>query len=230
MPRAGDKAISMKEAKEEGARHIQATAKLKRGPFTRRRVTVGLLVLLALAAATYGITQALRPTPPHEVRGSAAWARVHYGNPDAERFKTRNIVELEFLGRDMLVHKRAVRHFLRLERLFEARAPEYAANVSVGIRDDWSYLNRNIRGGRTPSNHAFGLAIDINALSNVMGTEGDMPMEVVDQWEREGGGWGGRWSRSDPMHFETHLTPKEIRARYRPDGSPRDWYLEELTG
>jgi hypothetical protein len=32
------------------------------------------------------------------------------------------------------------------------------------------------------------------------------------------------------MHFETHLTPKQIRERYRVDGTPRDWYLDQLTG
>jgi hypothetical protein len=52
----------------------------------------------------------------------------------------------------------------------------------------------------------------------------------VRQWEAEGGAWGGDWSRPDPMHFETHLTPEEIRKRYRRDGTPRDWYLEQLIG
>jgi hypothetical protein len=55
-------------------------------------------------------------------------------------------------------------------------------------------------------------------------------MAVVEEWEREGGAWGGRFSRPDPMHFETHLTPKEIRARYRPDGTVKDAYLRELIG
>ena len=41
---------------------------------------------------------------------------------------------------------------------------------------------------------------------------------------------GGDWSRPDPMHFESHLTPGEIGKRYHPDGTPKDWYLEELTG
>jgi hypothetical protein len=26
------------------------------------------------------------------------------------------------------------------------------------------------------------------------------------------------------------LTPKEVRARYRPDGTPKPWYLEQLIG
>lgn len=168
--------------------------------------------------------------PREEIPGTPAWATAHYGDPDKRGFKKRNIVDIEFLGRTMFVHRNAHRHFLRLEALFEARAPEYAATVALGELDDWSYENRNVRGESHKSNHAFGIAIDINALANPLGTTGDMPEEVVRQWEAEGGEWGGDWNRPDPMHFETHLTPEEIRARYRRDGSPRDWYLEELTG
>lgn len=172
------------------------------------------------------------PNPPSgPAPGTPDWARLHYGNPDAPRFEERNIRPIEFLGRTMFVHKKAQRHFLRLESLFDARAPDYAASVAAGLLDDWSYENRSVRGSSTAkSNHAFGLAVDVNALANVMGTTGDMPAEVVAQWEIEGGDWGGDWSRPDPMHFETHLTPEEIRERYDAQGDPKDWYLEELVG
>jgi hypothetical protein len=188
---------------------------------------VGATVLALVAGVTMLWSDS---PPPEEVRGTPAWAARHYGEPDKPGFKARNIVEIEFLGRTMFVHRAASRHFLRLEALFEARAPEYAAAVALGDLDDWSYENRNVRGEHAKSNHAFGIAIDINALANPLGTGGDMPEEVVRQWEAEGGEWGGDWSRPDPMHFETHLTPEEIRARYRADGAPRDWYLEELIG
>jgi hypothetical protein len=87
-----------------------------------------------------------------------------------------------------------------------------------------------VRGETTKSNHAFGIAIDVNALANPLGTAGDMPPEVVEEWELEGGAWGGRFSRPDPMHFETHLTPHEISERYESDGSLTPEYLEELRG
>jgi hypothetical protein len=191
-------------------------------------VVVAAATLLVAAGAVVLRGEEVTPRAPEDVRGSPAWAVKHYGNPDEPGFKRRNIVEIEFLGRSMFVHRAASRHFLRLERLFEARAPAYAVGVALGELDDWSYENRNIRGQDLKSNHAFGLAIDINALANPLGTTGDMPQEVVRQWEIEGGDWGGDWSRSDPMHFETHLTPEEIRKRYRPDGTPRPWYLEQL--
>jgi hypothetical protein len=194
----------------------------------------GAVVILVLALGAAAIGSFLRDDPPpapEEIRGSPAWAREHYGDPDSKRFKKRHIVAIDFLGRTMFVHEGAQRHFLRLERLFEARAPEYAATVAVGEWDDWSYENRGVRGLETfKSNHAFGLAIDVNALTNVLGTTGDMPEEVVRQWEAEGGEWGGDWSRPDPMHFETHFTPQEIAERYNPDGTPKDWYLQELVG
>ena len=196
----------------------------------RRRFVLGGLALVVGVAGAWSVLRD-EPLLPHEVRGSSAWALVHYGNPDSKRFEERNIVAIEFLGRTMFVHRKAKRHFLRLARIFEARAPEYAAGVPLGTLDDWSYHNRNIRGElEAKSNHAFGIAVDVNALTNVLTTEGDMPREVVDQWEREGGDWGGDWSRADPMHFETHLTPAEIRERYNADGTPTDEYLEELVG
>jgi hypothetical protein len=199
-----------------------------RGPTLKWRWPV--VAAAVVAALVAGVTMLWNDPPsPEDVRGSPAWAARHYGNPDSPGFKRRNIIEIEFLGRTMFVHRKASRHFLRLEALFEARAPEYAATVAFGDLDDWSYENRNVRGYDAKSNHAFGIAIDVNALANPLGTAGDMPEEVVRQWEVEGGEWGGDWSRSDPMHFETHLTPDEIRARYRVDGTPRDWYLEELT-
>lgn len=184
-------------------------------------------MLVVLAGGAF-LLRGSEPVPPEDVRGSTTWARKHYGNPDAPAFRKQNIVEIDFLGRAMFVHKKVQRHFLRLERLFEARAPEYAAQVATGEIDDWSYINRGIRGDVGKSNHAFGIAVDVNALANLLGTTGDMPEEVVRQWEIEGGDWGGDWDRPDPMHFETHFTPEEIRDRYQPDGTPKDWYLDEL--
>jgi hypothetical protein len=196
----------------------------------RRGVIAGLLALTVAGVGVFFLRPE-RPLLPVEIPGTSAWARKHYGNSDAPRFRERNIVTIEFLGSTMFVHKKVQRHFFRLESIFEARTPEYAATVSAGVLDDWSYHNRTIRGeASAKSMHAFGISIDINALTNVMGTAGDMPAEVVAQWEREGGDWGGDWSRPDPMHFESHLTPAEIRSRYNPDGTPKAWYLKELVG
>ena len=52
------------------------------------------------------------------------------------------------------------------------------------------------------SNHAFGLAIDLNSDTNRLGTRGDMDPRIVEIFERWGFEWGGRGERPDPMHFE----------------------------
>jgi hypothetical protein len=200
-----------------------------RRSFVRRRIAAALVVVAVLAAGLFVLLRNNGPANDGPSPGTSEWARRHYGKASAPNFRDRHIVEMDFLGEPMYVHEAAERHFLRLAQIFEARAPEYAAQIPISP-DDWSYFNRDVRGAEGKSNHAFGIALDVNALSNVLGTSGDMPEEVVAQWEIEGGDWGGDWARPDPMHFETHLTPEEIRERYHPDGTPKDWYLEELTG
>ena len=115
----------------------------------------GAFLLLLLVGAWMLRSDEFRPPRPEKVPGTPAWALEHYGDSQQATFKRRNIAEIEFLGRSMFVHRDARRHFLRLERLFEARAPDYSAGVAVGELDDWSYDNRNVRGATVRSNHAF---------------------------------------------------------------------------
>jgi hypothetical protein len=52
------------------------------------------------------------------------------------------------------------------------------------------------------SNHAFGLAVDLNSDTNALGTKGDMDPRIVEIFTKWGFEWGGYWARPDPMHFE----------------------------
>ena len=52
------------------------------------------------------------------------------------------------------------------------------------------------------SMHAFGLAVDINVSTNLLGSAGDQDPRVVAIFEKWGFEWGGHWDRPDPMHFE----------------------------
>jgi hypothetical protein len=72
------------------------------------------------------------------------------------------------------------------------------------------YYPRFIAGTSSLSNHAFGLAIDINAPENGRGTAGAMNRQVVAIFERWGFTWGGVWHYTDPMHFEMNkiVTPR----------------------
>lgn len=81
----------------------------------------------------------------------------------------------------------------------------------------WGFANRAIRGSRTPSNHSWGLAIDLDAPSNPMTTDprahhtiGSYASEMA---ARHGFRWGGDYAgRKDFMHFEFMGTPASAAA------------------
>lgn len=64
------------------------------------------------------------------------------------------------------------------------------------------YNPRFIAGTHSISNHAFGLAIDIDAPQNGRGTAGQINRGVVQIFQKWGFTWGGDWHYTDPMHFE----------------------------
>lgn len=65
-----------------------------------------------------------------------------------------------------------------------------------------AYYFRARRGSRRLSNHARGIAIDIDPVDNPMrkNSRGDIPSEVVEVFIKHGWRWGGVYG--DPMHFE----------------------------
>lgn len=82
-----------------------------------------------------------------------------------------------------------------------------------GVKDDWGYANRPIHGTRVPSNHSWGLAVDLNSTENPMSTKfvSDIPPAVVADWEACGFYWGGRYeNRPDAMHFEYLGRPRDV--------------------
>jgi hypothetical protein len=64
------------------------------------------------------------------------------------------------------------------------------------------YYPRFIAGTTTLSNHAFGLALDLNVPGNQRGSVGEMDRGVVAIFKHWGFAWGGDWGYTDPMHFE----------------------------
>lgn len=67
---------------------------------------------------------------------------------------------------------------------------------------DGTYNWRAKRRGHKLSTHAWGIAIDLNAATNQLGTDGDMPLEIIKPFEDEGWKWGGDFRTKDPMHFQ----------------------------
>ncbi len=80
-----------------------------------------------------------------------------------------------------------------------------ASGLAAAIHPDQyggCYVPRFIAGTTTLSNHAFGLAFDLNVPENQRGTVGQINRQVVAIFERYGFTWGGVWRWTDPMHFE----------------------------
>ncbi|MDQ3030027.1 MAG: M15 family metallopeptidase [Actinomycetota bacterium] len=88
------------------------------------------------------------------------------------------------------------------------------------FRPDWSwgFANRAIRGTSTPSNHSWGLAIDLDAPDNAMQGppppgRNTMPRSTGKIAARYGFRWGGAYtSRPDPMHFEYMGSPADAEG------------------
>ena len=78
------------------------------------------------------------------------------------------------------------------------------AGYPIDPKQSGGYNPRNIRGTKTPSNHAFGRAIDVNWSNNPLGKDGDIPADLARTLsEKYGLRWGGDYkTRKDPMHFE----------------------------
>jgi hypothetical protein len=90
------------------------------------------------------------------------------------------------------------------------------------------------------SNHAFGLALDVNPRTNgLSSTTWDMPKRLVEIFMEEGFDWGGYYSRKqlDAMHFEYKLKsiPKTLPVMFGPFSSgkgvsPADLYSGNESG
>lgn len=79
----------------------------------------------------------------------------------------------------------------------------------------WSYENRPIGGTQTASNHSRAKAWDVNAPNNPQSYtfQCDMPPGLVNDWERIGLCWGGRYgggTKFDTMHFEYGYSPADV--------------------
>ncbi len=76
-----------------------------------------------------------------------------------------------------------------------------------------AYNCRAIRGTNSPSNHSWGLAVDINWNDNPMSStfHSEIPPAVVAMWNSCGWYWGGFYqNRPDTMHFEYIGRPSDV--------------------
>lgn len=77
-------------------------------------------------------------------------------------------------------------------------------NSGYKITSLGGFYNRQKVGGSTPSEHAWGTAVDINPQSNpFQSSQSDLPANVHDMAAKWGLIWGGDWSSpKDTMHFQ----------------------------
>jgi peptidoglycan hydrolase-like protein with peptidoglycan-binding domain len=84
-------------------------------------------------------------------------------------------------------------------------------------RSCWGYAYRNVRGGTTPSFHAAGIAVDLNAPRHPLGRRGTFTPAQTSRCRelaaKYGCRWGGNYAgRADEMHFEVILPRAEAVA------------------
>jgi hypothetical protein len=83
----------------------------------------------------------------------------------------------------------------------------------------------------TPSNHSWGLAVDLNAPVNPLGgTSHTIERPMADLWNKYGFRWGGDYSTTkDWMHFEFMGTPADAKEATERARSELSGEVAELT-
>lgn len=132
-----------------------------------------------------------------------------FGDPDRDGYYQDNIATFTAGGITLTCHQGLVSIFTALIEGIEATGYE----LEKGIRDDWGYANRDIRGvPGQKSWHSVGGAIDLDATKNPMGVKKTtFPIRKTQRLAKELGlTWGYNWTtRPDPMHFEVaHPLPQ----------------------
>lgn len=139
------------------------------------------------------------------------------GSTQDRKYRRDHLVWVEAGGVKLLIRKEVADLFVGF--IGELTAGGYRLNVRA---DDWGYANRDVRGRPgVKSNHAWGLAVDLNATTNPMTNDGrnhtDLPPGISKLAAKYGLRWGGDYtgSRKDPMHFEFIGTPRDAQEYVR---------------
>lgn len=148
----------------------------------------------------------------------AEMERKGWGDPGepnsttATQYAIRHIKAIKVADRTFRVRREVAPLFHALVLLMERNG----VDISKGILDDWGYANRDIRGyPGFKSMHSWGLAIDIDATKNVLGSSStSFPVaatkKAADACSLD---WGYLWDgRKDPMHFEFTGSKAQVPA------------------
>lgn len=124
---------------------------------------------------------------------------------DIRACDTSQLGTTNFLGMSVTVNRQFIPSLQRID----ARWRQMGGNSFYRVYSVGGYNCRNIAGTNRRSNHAYGLAIDINPADNPHTRPGDpnygrtnMPPAFRQLFLNEGWGWGGNWNSSkDTMHY-----------------------------
>lgn len=96
----------------------------------------------------------------------------------------------------------------------------------------WGYAHRPVRGGKAPSFHSAGIAIDLNAPAHPLGERGTFSPQQAATCRALARKYGFRWGgdyrrRADEMHFEIIVSRDKAldlvhRLQQRPDGNHQE--------
>jgi hypothetical protein len=130
-----------------------------------------------------------------------------YGDPLDPDFEEKNIVSFELpyilvydglrVGRTRC-HVKAVDHFRKALQGVKDAGLDPECFRYGGI-----FAKRGKRGGRHPSTHSWGIAIDMEPAKYPLGSTARFPDAIVEIFRDAGFFYGGDFAgRKDPMHFQ----------------------------
>lgn len=151
--------------------------------------------------------RSLMPSPNPWPKSDRASLREFFGEPGDEshlvNMPVPDGVIVKYEGqcvKTIRCHKKVAASLSRVLQRIDIVAPDILLEYAG------CFNNRSVRGGSTPSLHAYGAAIDFmpdtNGNHTHWPTGADMPLIVMEEFAKEG--WlpaGAFWSR-DAMHFQ----------------------------
>ncbi len=153
----------------------------------------------------------LMPHPNQWPKANQAALRAFYGEAGDES----NLVVITFpypmyyagkLVRTTRVHKKCAASLLRILTAIGKSYGKQSGIMEEAQDFGGVFNNRNKRGGTSKSMHAYGAAIDLDADDNTFRDkwpeQSDMPLEICEEFAKEGWLSAAVFWQKDSMHFE----------------------------
>lgn len=163
-------------------------------------------------AACRAYLRSLMPSPNPWPDTDPASLRAFYGNPGDES----NLVTITFPYRMLYdgkavsktrVHRKCADSLLRVLKAIQGRFNDAPDIVDEATDYSGCFNFRQKRGGTSWSLHAWGAAIDLDADDNTFRdswpVKADMPLEIMEEFAKEGWISAGAFWGYDSMHYQS---------------------------